>query len=84
MGRAFGAWVCGGGSSIPSVAKATFLWLSTAGLKSRPFNATAKAKARTGARSAREKQVPRCARNDSQKGKGNGKGKGKNKQRQKL
>ncbi|HEY5211701.1 MAG TPA: hypothetical protein VIJ38_01620, partial [Acidobacteriaceae bacterium] len=35
-----------------------------------------KARARTGARFASEKQVPRCARNDRQKDKGNGKGKG--------
>jgi hypothetical protein len=55
----------------------------TAGLKSRPFKAKAKASAkakakakakasasaRTGARYAREKQVPRCARDDSQKSK---------------
>ncbi len=34
---------------------------------------------RAGARFAREKQVPRCARNDSQKGKGNDKGKGNSK-----
>ena len=34
---------------------------------------------RTGARCASEKQVPRCARNDRQKGKGKGKGKGKSK-----
>jgi hypothetical protein len=36
-------------------------------------------KARTGARCASEKQVPRCARNDRQKGKGKGKGKSKGK-----
>jgi hypothetical protein len=36
-------------------------------------------KARTGARCAREKQVPRCARNDNQKGKGKGKSKSKGK-----
>jgi hypothetical protein len=35
--------------------------------------------ARTGARYAREKQVPRYARNDNQKGKGKGKGKSKGK-----
>ena len=40
-------------------------------------------KARTGARCASEKQVPRCARNDRQKGKGKGKSKGKSKSKSK-
>jgi hypothetical protein len=40
------------------------------------------AEVRTGARFTREKQVPRCARNDRQNGKSNGKSNGRNEQRQ--
>jgi hypothetical protein len=40
--------------------------------------------ARTGARFAREKQVPRCARNDSQKSKSKSKSNGKSEMRGSL